>query len=215
MRSEPGLERAAPGPARGHCSRGRRAGHATRLAEAVLLLACLLSGWAWAALDEAYTPRDPYTHFFEQTFGDFQEELQRAREEGKLGVLLFFEQEECPFCHRMKDTVLNRPDVQAWFRARFLAFAVDIEGDMEITDFRGRAMTMKTWSERVHRVRATPVFLFVDLEGRPVARYTGATSGPEEFLLLGRYVAERAYERMSFARYKRMMRRRARGADEG
>ncbi len=200
-----------PGRARGHCSRGR----AWRQLAAGALVALALAGPAPAALDEAYTPRDPYRHFFDQTFGDFQEELARAREEGKLGILLFFEQEECPFCHRMKDTVLNRPDVQRWFRERFLAFAVDIEGDMEITDFRGRVMPMKVWAEKVHRVRATPVFVFYDLEGRAVARYTGATSGPEEFLLLGRYVAERAYERMPFARYKRMMRRRARRAGDG
>ena len=40
--------------------------------------------------------------FFDETFGDFTEELTHAREQGKVGVFVFFEMDECPFCHRMK-----------------------------------------------------------------------------------------------------------------
>lgn len=179
----------------------------TRLSLAIVLCAAFLAGAASAA---AYTPRDPYEYFFDQTLGDFQEELQRARDEGKKGVLIFFEQEECPFCHRMKQTVLNRPDVQAFYRARFLCFTVDIKGDVEITDFQGRTMRMKDFAFKVNRVRATPVFAFYDLDGRQVVRYTGATSGVEEFLWLGEYAAEGIYKKTSFTRYKRMKRRQER-----
>lgn len=54
--------------------------------------------------------------FFDTTFGDFTEELQLAEEEGKKGILIFFEMDECPFCHRMKTTVLNQPDVIEYFK---------------------------------------------------------------------------------------------------
>jgi len=84
--------------------------------------------------------RDPQTHFFQETFGDFQEELQTARDEGKDGILIVFELDECPFCHRMKQTVLNRPEIQDWYRKHFRIFSVDIEGDTEIVDFKGRSM---------------------------------------------------------------------------
>ena len=47
---------------------------------------------------------------------------------------------------------------------------------------------------------------FFDLDGRLVARYTGATRDAQEFLWLGEYVAEGAYREMPFARYKRMKR---------
>ncbi len=40
--------------------------------------------------------RDPATAFFDQSLGDFREELDIAREEGKSGLLLFFEMDECP-----------------------------------------------------------------------------------------------------------------------
>jgi len=144
--------------------------------------------------------------FFQETLGDLREDLAQAREEGKQGILLFFEMDECPFCHRMEETVFSKPEVQAWYGERFLVIPIDIEGDVPITDFQGRETTMKDFAFRQFRVRATPVMVFIDLEGQPVARYTGPTRDAEEFLLLGRYVAEGKYRDMPFARYKRLER---------
>jgi thioredoxin-related protein len=163
-----------------------------------LLLAGLLFMIAGAEAN-----RDPGQYFFDQSLGDFQEELQMARDEGKAGVLIFFEMEECPFCHRMKTTVLNQPEVQDYYKEHFLIYPVDIEGDVEIVDFEGETRTQKDFAFRGHRVRATPVFGFFDLEGKLVTRYTGATKDAAEFLLLGEYVVNGIYEQMSFARYKR------------
>ncbi len=147
--------------------------------------------------------RDPGQYFFDQSLGDFQEELQMARDEGKAGVLIFFEMDECPFCHRMKTTVLNQPEVQDYYKEHFLIYPVDIEGDVEIVDFQGETRTQKDFAFRGYRVRATPVFGFFDLDGKLVTRYTGATKDAAEFLLLGEYVVNGIYKQMSFARYKR------------
>ncbi|MEE8379805.1 MAG: thioredoxin family protein [Gammaproteobacteria bacterium] len=84
--------------------------------------------------------RDPSTHFFNETWGNFQEELVKAREEGKKGILLFFEIDIFPFCHRMNRTVLNQPEVQDYFRENFLIFGVDVEGDVEMVDFDGKTI---------------------------------------------------------------------------
>jgi len=151
----------------------------------------------------AATDRDPYTHFFSQTLGDFTEELEAAREQGKKGVLIFFEMDECPFCHRMKETVLNQPEVQEYYGKHFLSFAVDVEGDVEIVDFEGRTMPQKDFAFKVNRVRATPVFAFYDLSGKQLARFTGATSGVEEFMWLGEFVVDGHYKDMPFTKYKR------------
>lgn len=124
--------------------------------------------------------RDPYVHFFNESWGDLPEELQLARSEGKKGILFFFEMDECPFCHRMKRTVLNQPEVQAFFREHFLNFAIVVEGDVEMVDFAGNDSTQKDFASKTNRVRATPVFAFYDLDGNPVARYTGATFGKNE-----------------------------------
>lgn len=151
----------------------------------------------------AETPRDPYSHFFNETFGDFSEELATARDEGKQGILIFFEMDECPFCHYMKKNVLNQPQVQEYYRQHFLLFTVDIEGDVEITDFKGETMPQKDFAFKKNRVRATPVIAFYDLEGKRIHRHTGKTAGVDEFMLMGKYVAEGHHKKTSFTRYKR------------
>ena len=147
--------------------------------------------------------RDPYTYFFNETFGDFSEELQNARDANKKGIMIFFEMDECPFCHWMKVNVLNRPDVQDYYRKNFLMFPLDIEGDVQITDFSGKVMSQKDFAFKEFRVRATPMIAFFDLDGKLVHRHTGRTSDADEFMLMGRFVAEGKYKETKFARYKR------------
>lgn len=161
-------------------------------------------------LQAATTPRDPYTHFFQQSLGDLSEELDIARDQGKLGVFVFFEMDECPFCHRMKLTVLNQPELQDYFAQYFNSLAMDIEGDIEIVDFSGAEMTQKEFA-RNSRVRATPLLAFYDLDGNQIFKYTGAVSGVAEFKLMAEYIANKVYlekddqgRNIRFTRYKRM-----------
>ncbi len=162
----------------------------------------LLLALALLAAPAAAEVRDPHRHFFMPNLGDFQTELAAARQEGRKGILLMFEMDECPFCHRMKSTILNQSEVQDWYREHFLIYTVDVKGDAALTDFKGRQTTEKAFALE-QRARATPAFIFYDLEGNPVARYTGATQSKEEFLLLGRYVLEGAYKSVPFNVYKR------------
>ena len=168
----------------------------------------LLSVLQFAA--QASTPRDPYQYFFEQSLGDLTEELEIARDAGKKGVFVFFELADCPFCHRMKQTVLNQPEVQDYYRQHFHSLAIDIVGDIELVDFQGNDTTQKRFAQ-AHRVRATPLLAFFDLDGNLVFKYVGATSGVEEFLWMGEYVAQQVYlevddrgANIRFTRYKRM-----------
>ncbi|MBD3671170.1 MAG: thioredoxin fold domain-containing protein [Gammaproteobacteria bacterium] len=147
--------------------------------------------------------RDPYKHFFIQSLGDYTEELQMARDDGKKGIFLFFEMDECPFCHYMKNNVLNRKSVQESFLKDFSPYAIDIEGDVMITTFEGEEMKMKDYAFKVHRVRATPVMAFFDLEGNRIFRFTGKTRGVDEFRQMQEFVAGGHYKDMSFNNYKR------------
>jgi thioredoxin-related protein len=165
----------------------------------LLLLVCM----AYSSVSMAAGGRDPYKYFFDESWGNFAEELSNARDKGKKAILIFFEMDECPFCHRMKETVLNQPEVQAYFKEHFLNISVDIEGDVEITDFTGQTMPQKDFAFKVNRVRATPVIAFYDLQGERIVRFTGATNGVEEFMWLGEYVVNGEYKNMPFAKYKR------------
>ena len=109
----------------------------------------------------------------------------------------------------MKRDVLNRPRVQDYYRQHFRSIPVDIEGDIEIVDSQGQSLAEKDFAFQINRVRATPVFLFYDLDGRQLARYTGASSGIDEFLWRGEYVVRGVYKAMPFTRYKRLRRQQA------
>ncbi len=172
-----------------------------------ILLCCLLiiSSQVFSAV-----PKDPYEFFFDQNLGDLQEELENAKDDGKKGIFIFFEMDECPFCHRMKQTVLNQPSVQEHFKKNFLSLVIDIEGDIEIIDFKGNEMTQKEFALK-NRVRATPVMAFYDFDANQVVRYTGATSGVEEFMWLAEFYEKGIYKMkdkngrpIRFAKYKRL-----------
>jgi thioredoxin-related protein len=146
--------------------------------------------------------RDPVSHFFSPKLGDFRDDLQTAVKEGKSGVLIMFEQAECPFCDRMLRTILNQSQVQDWYRQHFVIFDVDVRGGTAMVDFKGRDTTEKAFALE-HRARATPTFVFFDRNGDVAARFTGTMQSTDEFLLLGRYVVEGAYKTVPFNVYKR------------
>lgn len=156
---------------------------------------------------QAGTPQDPYKYFFNETWGDFREELANAREQNKVGIMFFFEQDECPFCHYMKTNVLNQPEVQEYFRKHFLLFPMDIEGDVEIKNLAGKTMKQKDFSFKENKVRATPVFAFFDLDGKRVHRHIGKTNGIEEFMWVGEYVVKGEYRNIPFIKYKNQRRK--------
>ena len=157
--------------------------------------------------------RDPAKFLYEQTLGDLTDDLQDAKDKGKTGVLIFFQQEECPFCHRMKTTILNQVKVQEYFLKHFLVLELDIESKGDLIDFDGSTTTPKKYFSKITNNKgATPVFAFFDLNGKLVTRYTGASSGAAEFIWLGEYVSQKIYKKMTFSRYKRLKRKQERSA---
>lgn len=157
------------------------------------------------ASPEVTNVKREWSAFFDESLYDMQEELEIANDEKKKGILIMFEMDECPFCARMKKTVLNQSMVQDYYRENFRIISVDVEGDVELTDFKGKETTQKDFSLKQHRIRATPVFQFLDLKGKKIknGRLTGATKNADEFLLLGKYIAEDHNKKMAFSRFKR------------
>ncbi len=155
------------------------------------------------AADMPMASRDAMTHFFEQSFGNLKEEQALAKREGKQGLFVMFSDPDCPWCDKMKATVLSRPEIQDYYRQHFRILHMDTRGDTPITDFGGREMAEKDFAFKEHRVRATPVFIFFGLDGKPMQRYTGATRDAEEFLWLGEFVATGEYKSKNFTVYKR------------
>lgn len=146
--------------------------------------------------------RDAHQYFFDTTMGDLKSELATAKKEGKKGILIMYELEDCPFCARMKLNILNQSEVQDYFRQNFLIFPVNIKNDVDLVDFNGKATTEKGFGLD-QRIYGTPVFDFFDLDGKQIVRFPGAAKDVNEFMLLGRYVVEGAYKTIPFVVYKR------------
>ena len=145
--------------------------------------------------------RDADDHFFSLNTGDLRAELADARKSGKKALLLMFEQDGCPGCIYMKQNVLNRVDVQAFYRARFVSFAVNTYGAVPLSDFGGREHTEKSYAQAIG-IKGTPTFVFYDLEGQEAVRIVGAVRDVAEFMLLGEFVSSGAYKTRKFAEYK-------------
>ena len=161
------------------------------------ILSVLLLLFSECALAESDKERDPREYFFTQTFGDLPEEMKAAKNQGKKGMLLFFEAEGCPYCRYMLQKVFNQKEVQDWYRERFLSIAVDIHGDVELKDFDGITLPSKVFSAQ-RRVVMTPVVSFIDLNGIEIYRHLGMVKTPEEFLVMGEYIAGGHYFDLEF-----------------
>ena len=163
-----------------------------------LLFLLVLSATAVAGAAET---RDAAS-FFSLNTGDLKSELADARSESKKALLVMFEQEGCPGCLHMKRNVLNRKDVQDFYRANFVNLSLDIWGSVPIRDFTRRELSEKAFAQATN-VKGTPTFVFYDLDGNELVRILGTVETPDEFLLLGQFVASGAYKTRSFAQYKR------------
>ena len=167
-----------------------------------ILLSLVLIVAAVAKIDAA-APRDPSAYFFQDSFGDLAEEAETAEASGLFGVMIMFETADCPWCLRMKETVLNNIEVQRYYRRYFRVLVLNAEGDEPMSDFQGKEMTEKEFALEAHRVRATPLFAFFDTRGRLLLKYTGTTRNTQEFLWLGEFVVDGHYLNERFSQYKR------------
>lgn len=145
--------------------------------------------------------RDPEDHFFSLNGGDLNAEIADAKKAGKKAVMVFFEQDGCPGCAYMKERVLNRVDVQQFYRERFVNLSINIFGAVPIRDFAGRDLSEKSFAQSL-KITGTPTFLFYDLAGNEAVRHVGAIRSIDDFKLLGEFVASGAYKSRKFAEYK-------------
>ena len=165
----------------------------------LVLLACSIS----ATASVPPTPREPMEYFFHQSFNNLPEEAELAREEGKIGIFVMFNDPDCPWCKKMKATVLNQVPVQEFYRKHFRILHLDTRGDTMMTNFQGEEIAEKDFALLTHRVRATPVFMFFDLDGNVTLKYTGATRSVDEFLWMGEFILNGEYKNTKFSVYKR------------
>ncbi len=139
--------------------------------------------------------------FFDAAPDSLKSALARATQTGKQGVLVLFELQGCGECRKVKDTVLSDPAVRDFYRRHFLSVSLDLTGAAPLVDFKGNTLKQIEFA-LANRVQAAPTFIFYDAAGEPVTRFAGPVKDAGEFLQLGRYVVEAAYENAPFRAYQ-------------
>jgi thioredoxin-related protein len=124
--------------------------------------------------------------WFAQTFLDFREDVADAAKDGRR-LMVYFGQDGCPYCRQLMVTNFSQRRIVDKTRKHFVAIALNIWGDREVTWIDGRTMSEKALA-RVLDVQFTPTLLFFDEKAKLVARVNGYWP-PHRFEAVLDYVA--------------------------
>jgi hypothetical protein len=93
--------------------------------------------------------------------------------------------------------VLRKPEVSAKFIRNYVGAHADF-GELELDDNDPRHAMVKRHNPRKLR----PVLVFLDGEGREVARLSGGLKSAEDALLLDRFVSGKHYRKSDFSGFR-------------
>ncbi len=94
-------------------------------------------------------------------------------------------------------SVLSKPEVSAKFIKHYVGAHADF-GELEMDDDDPRHAMVKRHNLRKLR----PVLVFLDDQGKEVARLTGGLKSADDALLLDRFVTEKHYRKSDFSAFK-------------
>ena len=124
--------------------------------------------------------------WFTQSFLDFREDIADATRDGRR-LLVYFGQDGCPYCTKLMVSNFSQRAIVDKTRKHFVAIALNIWGDRELTWVDGRVMREKELAT-VLDVQFTPTLLFFDERGKVVVRLNGYYP-PQRFEAVLDYVA--------------------------
>jgi len=116
--------------------------------------------------------------WFGESFLEFPQDVKEAAVEDKR-LMLYFWQDGCPACRRMKETTFSDPAVVDATRRAFVAVAINIFGERELQWTDGRTLREKQLAQSLG-VRGTPTLVFLDEKGGIALRRVGYVA-PQDF----------------------------------
>lgn len=151
-----------------------------------------------AAAQDASPHAIDVPRWFSEGFLDMREEAAVAGREGKR-LLVYFGQDGCPYCRELMQNNFSQREIVEKTRRNFVAIALNIWGDREVTWTDGRTMSEKDFA-RMLKVQFTPTILFLDGQARVVARLNGYLP-PKRFSAALDYVAAKMEGKQTLGDY--------------
>jgi thioredoxin-related protein len=136
--------------------------------------------------------------WFSNSLLDFKDEIPEAARAGKR-VMVYFGQDGCPYCKALMKANFGPGPIADKTRQHFVAIAINLWGDAEVTWIDGSRTTEKALSRRLN-VQFTPTLLFFETDGTLVLRLNGYLP-PERFTHVLDYAIQRRDREMSLAEY--------------
>lgn len=140
--------------------------------------------------------------WFSNSLLDFKDEIPEAARAGKR-VMVYFGQDGCPYCKALMKANFGPgaagEAITDKTRRHFVAIAINIWGDNEVTWIDGRRFTEKALARELN-VQFTPTLLFFDTDARLALRLNGYQP-PERFTHVLDYVIQRQDRQQSLAEY--------------
>ena len=136
--------------------------------------------------------------WFKDSFLEISDDVSEAAELNK-HVILFFQLNDCPYCHRMLVDCFESQPMKELVQDSFDVIAINIKGDREIAFNETLTMSEKQLSEELN-VFATPSIIFVNKQNQQVTRVDGYRS-PQRFKHVLNYVSTQAYKDTSLSAY--------------
>jgi thioredoxin-related protein len=167
-----------------------------RLLRLALLAAALLPSWASTQESSAHAIDIP--PWFSESLLEIPDEVRDAAKQGKR-LMLYFGQDGCPYCKALMQTNFSQKAIVEKTRKHFVAIALNIWGDREVTWTDGRTMSEKELA-RALKVQFTPTLLFLDERGAVAVRLNGYYA-PHRFDAALDYVIGRMEKKVPLADY--------------
>lgn len=166
------------------------------------LIACLILSTSGAFAAE-YDKKPSDTQFetpswFKSSFLDLKEDIASAAAENKR-LLVYIGQDGCPYCKELMQNNFAQKDIVDFTRKHFDVLALNMWGDGEVVDTRGKSMTEKQLAEALD-IKYTPTLLFFDEQGQIALRINGYFP-PHQMRAALRYVAEKREKQEDFRTY--------------
>ena len=141
-----------------------------------------------------------HPHWFKQSFLNLPEDIAEAKERGKLGIIIYFGQENCPYCEYLLNVNwTEREDIANYTRHYFDVIAIDIWGSLPVITTKKKETTEQDFAS-LEDTRFTPTLLFYDTQGKEIFRLRGYYP-PYKFRAALDYVVGQYYEKETFSAY--------------
>jgi thioredoxin-related protein len=145
--------------------------------------------------------QDPLEHpdWFKEGVLALPSDLEEAITGGKQGLIVYFGQKHCAYCHKLLSENFGLPDVLEYTQRHFDLVSIDIWGGEELTTLDGEVLTEREFALR-EDANFTPSLLFYDGQGQLALKLRGYYP-PYQFRAALEYVADAHYRRETFREY--------------